>query len=202
LYAKNSTSKKATQGFLRPNNIITQFSSKLDNCKRNSKSLVVMPGKGKQNIMITRHNSSVQVKEIVSSVTEFRMSAANIVDLYDHHSYLVNGSDFYEKMNEFLNPTETTLLDDSGSSNFFDPDVVYIENEQGNAFSEAGSLISNLMSRIVEKSLFKAFFIIFLFVSLCFVYFILRQRKYRYKNQKIDLDVQKAEADEALVNFV
>jgi hypothetical protein len=157
---------------------------------------VINTGEMNKKVLVSRSSNKQQVKEFVSQVTEFRIGAGNLVNLYNHHAYLVNGSDFYEKINEYLNPSESISLDDKGSSNYFDTDKTVIHKDPFEAIEGSLSIlfksIGKFLSNIYESFFFKfLYLVLFLFVFLFVFYYFIHVKKSKllqskFRNCKID----------------
>lgn len=93
-------------GFLRSNNIITQYSPTSTKCKQ---SLIVKDSFEKSKL-IRKINDVIYVEDLHHHQTDFHLDSGNIKNLYDHHTYLVNGTDLMEQLDEFMHDS---IIDDN-----------------------------------------------------------------------------------------
>lgn len=101
-------------GFIRQDNIITQYSSETKECKR---SLIVKDS-NETSYMIKKINPHIFIDKLDHHLTDFRLNVGQSKDLFNHHSYLLNGSDIFEQINEFMfsdSKLEVSFLGDSRS---------------------------------------------------------------------------------------
>ena len=193
MYVKNNKSALVEYGFLRENNIITQYSTRLDDCEKKGKSLVVVPSENAKALLLKRNKTHVTVNELDSQLTEFKLSAGSLSNLYDHHDYLVNGSDFYEKIGEFLDPSQTVVFDLTGSKNYFDHEKGVNNNDPLNGIK------AGFYSYFGEKWIFIKIFIssicvgiIILISFLLFKKFVsplIMKRKFQKLNQITEVEL-------------
>lgn len=187
-YVKNS-SDNTINGYLRENNIITQYSTKLENCQNNDRSLLVMDSKMKKNMFLIRRTSAnVDIIPFSAHLTEFKIQRANLKDLFNHHEYLVNGSDFYEQMQMYNDNTDFEKRANEGSSsNIFDGSNV-VDNDILNQIATNIKDFFKFKFWSSFKQIIQILFYIFLiFLILFFFYFVFKnihifQRIFSKKN--------------------
>lgn len=92
-------------GFLRPNNILSQFSV-IDDCKKNDKNLVIESG----HVMIKRKERNVTVEQYdMHLAVQLRipfLQKGSLNELFKHHQLLVNGSSSLENVEEMISIKE------------------------------------------------------------------------------------------------
>ena len=170
MYAKDNQSSLLEYGFLRENNIITHYSTKLNNCSDMSKLLVVQPNNQTKPIILKRNQTNVDIKDFNVLKTRFELSSGKLHNLYNHHEYLVNGSEFYERINDMFDPMQTITYHINGTANYFNPESDSFSNDPLNG-------ISNIFKNFFSKNIFKlkVFVMIFcMFIFLILVNFIFK----------------------------
>lgn len=174
-YVKNS-SENTFNGYLRENNIITQYSTKLVNCQNNDKSLLIMDSKFKKNMYLIRRSSrNVETISYNAHLTEFKIRRANLKDLFNHHEYLVNGSDFYEQMQMYNDNTDFERRANEGSSsNIFDGSNVVDNDILNQIASNIKDFFKFKFLSTFKQILQISFFIIVIFLILFFIYFVFK----------------------------
>ncbi|CAF0812637.1 unnamed protein product [Brachionus calyciflorus] len=189
-YLKNDSSKRF-KGYLRANNLITQFSTKRENCARVQKSIVVTVENRNKYSIIKRKDNILEVLDFNVQTTDFRIDYGNLVNLYNHHDYLVNGSSFYEKINEYFEPKDTVGLDDKGSNNFFGKDDKIWYNEP---FKGLKSGLQDFLENTKKSAYLISLFVL---IFLCILFFLIKyiQRK-SFKISLKDLNFKKPKNNE------
>ncbi|CAF1058087.1 unnamed protein product [Brachionus calyciflorus] len=144
LYKKNSSSN-FLKGFIRSNVISRKYS------------------------IIKRKGFQIDVIDFNAKITDLNIGSANLVNLYDHHEYLVNAPDFYEKINEYLDPKETP-----SSFSDFETQTKLEENNKifsSQPFGFFGEKIENFLEKIrnVYLYLIYAFLALLVFVLISFI---------------------------------
>lgn len=158
-------SSKKVKGYIRFNNILTEQASHIA-CTLRKTSMIIDADNGKYfNFLLS--GPSQTVREFVPHQVDLKLNSLNLKNNFDHHYLLFNGSDFYEQINEYLNP-----LTNSRSIELFSK----IENERKKKFSNERS--SNWSFKTIESlltnylNLFKQYFIYFIFFFIILVILI------------------------------
>ncbi len=94
---KKSGFNKTNNGFLRNQNIITQNSNKIKCSSDNGKELII-----NNKIKLTKFSNMIKTSNYTSSVTKLKTRNKNLKNLFNHHSYLTNGTDLIEDLDEYL----------------------------------------------------------------------------------------------------
>ena len=138
------------QGFLREENIISQVSSQIECFSDDGKELIV-----ENKFKLLKNKNKTIASNYTSSVTKLRLKHNNLLHLFNHHKYLVNGTDFVEEMDEILriNNGEELL-----NENQKDDDITIVKKHSEidyfkNIINEIGFFISDIF-KIGFKFLF------------------------------------------------
>lgn len=151
-------------GFIRENNIITQYSSESDKCKQ---SLIIKDLNG-TSYLLKKIQSQIFFTKLDHHLTDLRLNIGNAKNLYAHHSYLVNGSDLIEQLNEFIIGNTNIDIQSSGDlstikfNSYFDNELNQINNDPLHSItSSISDGFLNLYSIIKRKIIFVFFFYYF-----------------------------------------
>lgn len=177
-YTKQQKTNRLYNGYLRENNIITQFSSRLDNCLNQEKSLIVVDSMNNSNVYLIRRNQTqVQVSSYTTHLTKFKVNRANFKDLFNHHDFLVNGSDFYEKMQIYTdsatNDMDKNIEQKESTSNIFDNANVLDRNIVNDVASSVKNFFGDQFL-FIKDNLKIAFSILALFIFLILMFVIFK----------------------------
>ena len=167
---KNEKTQKYRRGFLRKNGIITQTSKKIscDLSEYNQKTIMI------DDVLIQRHVNEINLINYNHSVkTVIRTSLWNTNELqrlFDHNSFLTNGSNFFENIEVF---NEQNF---DGDSDFINdvPIGDWAEDDELGFFGSIFKSIKNIFSNIWNMFLELLFGVIIIFVLLCLIYFIFK----------------------------
>lgn len=194
MYAKDNKTSKLENGFLRENNIITQYSTKLKDCQLKSRSLLIVTENSQKPFLIIRNQTKVFLKNFETKLTSFRISSGNLLELYNHHDYLVNGSDFYERISEFIDPSQIISFENEKNQNYFDHDI-RIAND--NPFLSISVKIKHILRdfKWIFMSLISLFLILIIIKNFERIYKFLIEFNFKKREEK-------KQTDETELNFV
>lgn len=167
---KNEKSQKYRRGFLRKNGIITQTSKKIscELSEYNDKAIMIA------DVLIQRKLNEISLINYNHSVkTVIRTSLWNsneLQRLFDHNSYLTNGSNFFENIEMFNN---NHFDEDSNSINDL-PIGDWDEDGELGFFGSIIKSIKNVCKKIWDTFVQLILFVILIFFILCLIYFFVK----------------------------
>lgn len=174
-------------GYIRENNIITQYTTdSVFDCKQ---SILVKDSK-KNRHLIKKIESKFFVEKFHHHSTDLKIIAGNIKNLYNHHSYLVNGTGIIEQLNEFMidssldNLDQENFYDTNKISSKFNIDRVEIINDPlGTITGWVSNGLHNIFENIKDKiKIFCVFFLIFFAIITFFYYKFVFSKKLSFQN--------------------
>ncbi len=119
LFNKNQTNTER-RGFLRNQQIISQRSKQID-CESFSKKELIIDNK----IKISKINNVITISNYSSSFTKFKTRNKKLKNIFQHHSYLTNGTDLIEDLDEITHLINGDSDFDKNSKNTIANDKSY-----------------------------------------------------------------------------
>ena len=161
----NKSGKNNTNfGFLRNQNIITQSSNRIE-CDSEDKIEMIINNEFK----VTKYKNRLTLSNYSSSSTKLKTRNKNLKNLFEHHSYLTNGTDLIEDLDEFLEINNSDeSFSDKESKNDQVTKIEY-ENNLGYFNNFIGGVV-NFFSEIFTTG----FNLLSLFIVILVAYFLLR----------------------------
>lgn len=184
-------------GYLRPNEIITQYST-IVNDKNCQNSLIITDENHNSSILIRKIKQNTFVKELNHHLTEIQLTLGNLKNMYDHHAYLVNGTDLIEHLTDFL---QETIFE-----NVADNSLLSDRQKSSSKFNDEGNPIETDPLKTIRKSLLNGFFdffgkifdsfskiinyIVFILILLFFFYyfFVSSSKCFLFKKPEIPIE--------------
>ncbi|RNA44389.1 hypothetical protein BpHYR1_009679 [Brachionus plicatilis] len=104
------------QGFIRFNNILTQQDHIKKDCSMHKTSMIVEGNN--QKFFLIKINGSIQTAdEYTPHLVDLKINNGNLNNYFEHHSLLFNGSDFFEQINEILDPLKIVRTEEISDEN-------------------------------------------------------------------------------------
>ena len=166
---KTLNSNQTKKGFLRNHEIITQNSKRIECTNTDDLKEIIIQNKMK----ITKKLNQISISNYTSSATKLKTRNNHLKNLFNHHSYLTNGTDIIANLDEFLEINNDIENFSNKKNNINDANFgqkIEVDTKKGgyfdNIFIGIGDFFSELFT--VAKN------IIFLIIILIFGYYLLK----------------------------